>query len=102
MDAVTAQLYTEMREEGTIRLDTRQYLERELSRLIEALNENDKIALPSALLLQIERTAKMLAGSTSSYSKSCCRARLISLRHLRLCSFQPISRIRRLNRITLT
>jgi hypothetical protein len=56
-----AQLYTEMREEGTVRLDTIRYLERELSRVIEALNENDKMDLPSSLLLQIERTAKTLA-----------------------------------------
>ena len=56
-----AQLYTEIREDGTVRLDTLQYLERELSRLIEALNENDKMDIPSSLLLQIERTAKMLA-----------------------------------------
>jgi hypothetical protein len=62
LSEMLAQLYTEMREEGTVRLDTLQYLERELSRLIEALNENTKMDLPSALLLQIERTAKMLAG----------------------------------------
>ncbi|MGE0821246.1 MAG: hypothetical protein AB7G75_27490 [Candidatus Binatia bacterium] len=49
-----AQLYTEMREEGTIRLDTIQYLERELSRLIEVLNENDKMDIPSSLLLQVD------------------------------------------------
>lgn len=56
-----AQWHGELHGERTLRLDTVRYLDRELSRLMEALDANAKMDLPSVLLLQVERTAKTLA-----------------------------------------
>ncbi len=44
-------------QEGQVRLDTITYFDREVSRFLEVIRENQRIDVPSTLLLQIERTA---------------------------------------------
>jgi hypothetical protein len=47
---------------GQVRLDTVVYFNRELTRLLEKIKENDLIDAPSSLLLQMERCAHAMAG----------------------------------------
>ena len=46
--------------EGTLRLDSTRYLERELAKLMSALIRTPKMDVPSVLLLQVERTSLVL------------------------------------------
>ena len=56
---ILATWYSEI-QQGIIRLDTIHYLDREISRLLNKIQSNDLIDTPSSLLLQIERSAKLL------------------------------------------
>ena len=66
---ILAQWYGELQGKHTLRLDTIRYLDRELSRLIDALNASAKMDLPSVLLLQVERTAETLSMLNSFVSQ---------------------------------
>ncbi len=56
---ILATWYSEINQ-GTIRLDTVHYLDREISRLLEKIQDNDLIDVPSSLLLNIERSTDAL------------------------------------------
>jgi hypothetical protein len=45
---------------GTLRLDSTRYLERDLTRLLDAIIKTPKMNIPSVLLLQIDRAAMAL------------------------------------------
>lgn len=55
---ILAQLSTEL-EQGTFRLDTIHYLDREISGFLTKMKKNQSIDAPSTLLLQIERSTNL-------------------------------------------
>lgn len=56
---IMTQWFTEL-DQGTIKIDTISYFDRELSRLFSRIEENDLLDVPSSLLLQLNRTADFL------------------------------------------
>ena len=56
---ILATWYSEI-QQGIIRLDTINYLDREITRLLNKIQSNDLIDTPSSLLLQIERSTNLL------------------------------------------
>ncbi|MEO8352873.1 MAG: hypothetical protein ABI680_14150 [Chthoniobacteraceae bacterium] len=55
-------------EEGQVRLDTVTYFDREVSRFLDAIGENNQVDVPSTLLLQLERSARAMVRINSVLS----------------------------------